>query len=1191
MAKHAGNFEFLAKHDPLFLQLARGAEAAFVPDPAVTAIKLRQLGEAFAKHAAAAAGVYAGPKTSQLEVLRALERGRIIEGNAQALFHLLRAEGNQATHEFVADHKTALDLLKAARQLAVWFHRTFGGARGFKPGPFVNPPDPDAARREAEQEVARLRAELQERDEKLKLKEALAEAEIEAREKAEAAAAAAEAERAEWESFAAATEAELSQRQAAFQAQVETQQAEVASGPSQPAAEQQIRQAAEKAEAALDLSEAETRLLIDAQLRQAGWAADTETLRYAAGARPQKGKNRAIAEWPTETGPVDYVLFAGLTPVGLVEAKKKHKNVAGVLEQTKRYATGFRFEVPQKLAYGARRYTSAEDHHSLAKDTDPSKMTGAFGWYAGDKAGKPTAYRVPFLYSTNGRPFHRQFETLSGIWFLDARRPTHHARPLMGWHAPSELEALLQKDEAEAEAKLVTEPFDYTHLRPYQIAAVRAVEEAIIAGQRSILLAMATGTGKTRTTIALAYRLLKSGRIRRVLFLVDRTALGEQATNAFNEMRLDQNKTFTEIFDIKELGDLLPEASTKLHLATVQSMVKRVLETKDPEQRINIDAYDLIIVDESHRGYNLDKSMTEGEMELRGLTDYVSMYRRVLDYFDAIKVGLTATPALHTTQIFGQPVYRYGYREAVVDGFLTDHEPPVRIVTQLAKAGIHFDQGDEVKVVKPGGITDLAKLDDELDFDVSTFNRKVVSLEFTRVVCETLAGFLDPTKPGKTLIFCVDDIHADRVVSALKKAMVEIWGEIEENAIIKLTGATDKYMQQIRRFKNEKDPRILATVDLLTTGIDVPEIVNLVFVRRVRSRILYEQMLGRATRKCDSIGKEVFRIYDAVDLYSALEDVTQMKPVVTQVNIGLDQLLRELDTDDAHLTEGTEPGRTHAHDVLDQIVTKLRRAVQRTERAVQQKSLPPEAEAAKEAIEALLGAELKTLPDGLRKLDPEAARAWMNDRPALPKLLLDLSAKLKGFGDGQLISDHPDALAEIESGYGDNQKPADYLEAFASFVKENQNKIAALEVVCTRPRDLTRAQLKELRLLLAEQSFTEPALRKAWSDLKNEDIAASIIGFIRQQAMGSPLQPYAQRVKKAKAKILGMHPWNPGQKSWLERIASQLEKEIIVDEQAFSRGMFKTKGGYKTIDKQLGGKLGEVLDAFGDAVWDDGEAA
>src|SRR5690554_6766661 len=151
----------------------------------------------------------------------------------------------------------------------------------------------------------------------------------------------------------------------------------------------------------------------------------------------------------------------------------------------------------------------------------------------------------------------------------------------------------------------------------------------------------------------------------------------------------------------------------------------------------------------------------------------------------------------------------------------------------------------------------------------------------------------------------------------LDEAFKELYnGEYNQAAVAKITGQSDKVEQLIRQYKNERYPNIAVTVDLLTTGIDVPAICNLVFLRRVKSRILYEQMLGRATRRCDEIGKEVFRIYDAVRIYETLEDFTQMKPVVANPQASFRQLVDELQ----HIEKEDQVKRQ-----IEQIIAKIQR--------------------------------------------------------------------------------------------------------------------------------------------------------------------------------------------------------------------------------------------------------------------------
>lgn len=316
--------------------------------------------------------------------------------------------------------------------------------------------------------------------------------------------------------------------------------------------------------------------------------------------------------------------------------------------------------------------------------------------------------------------------------------------------------------------------------------------------------------------------------------------------------------------------------------------------------------------------------MGEDELLYRDQVDYQSKYRAVIEYFDAVKIALTATPALQTTEIFGQPVFKYTYREAVIEGYLVDHDAPHELKTKLSSEGIHYRPGDTVTVYDPvtGEITNSELLDDELDFDIDSFNRQVITEPFNRTVLTEIARDIDPEAPkeqGKTLIYAVDDQHADMIVSILK----EIYSEtgVDNDAIMKITGSVGggnrkKVQEAIKRFKNEDYPSIAVTVDLLTTGIDVPEITALVFMRRVKSRILFEQMLGRATRLCPEIHKTHFEIYDPVGVYDSLEPVNTMKPVVANPATSFEQLIDGLEALDSE---------EQVTNQINQIIAKLQR--------------------------------------------------------------------------------------------------------------------------------------------------------------------------------------------------------------------------------------------------------------------------
>jgi len=891
---------------------------------------------------------------------------------------------------------------------------------------------------------------------------------------------------------------------------------------------------AEAAAADIDIDEALTRTLIDAQLRARGWEVDTPTLRFSTGTRPAKGRNLAIAEWPTRSGPADYALFIGTRCIGVVEAKRRNKNVSSHIDQAQRYARGFHFE-------------------------GGGEPFGGPWTESGDKR-----FVIPFVFSSNGRPYLKQIETESGIWFRDVRKPTNHRRALAGWPTPDGLKGMLEIDADTAHADLKARPFDFGFpLRPYQKRAIETVEAALAKGQRNMLLAMATGTGKTKLSIAMLYRLLAAKRFRRVSFVVDRNALGTQAAGEFATTRIVSAKTFADIFGLKGLDTAMPESETKVHICTVQGLVKRVLYADDPAQVPPVDQYDLMVVDECHRGYLLDREMSDAELSFRSQDDYISKYRRVLEHFDAVKIGLTATPALHTVSIFGKPIFKYSYREAVIDGYLIDHEPPVQITTALSKAGIKFNKGEEVEFIDPRtGTIDLAATPDEIRFEVDEFNKSVVTEPFNKAVAEELARQIDPNLPGKTLVFAVNDGHADIVVAQMKKAFSAAYGEIEDAAIRKITGSVDRPGDLIRSFRNDALPKIAVTVDLLTTGIDVPSIEHLVFIRRVNSRILYEQMLGRATRTCPEIGKETFRIFDAVDLYPHLKDLTEMKPVVVDTDISLEQLFEEF----ARLEDAV-----HRDTVRDQILVKMRRCLKRLN----------------DQARALYRAEAGETPEATLKRfaeqPPAAVAAWMKQKPNIGRVL-DWDPE----GTAPIlipISHHPDQVVAVTSGYGAGQKPEDFLDSFTLFVRNNINKIAALNIVVQRPRDLTRAELKVLRLELDALGYSDASLRRAWSDTKNEDIAASIVGFVRQAALGDVLTPFDIRVRSAMRRILANRQWTEVQRKWLKRIEEQILRELVVDRAAVDQEPFSKDGGFQRLNKVFDGQLEAVLGDINEELW------
>ncbi len=898
------------------------------------------------------------------------------------------------------------------------------------------------------------------------------------------------------------------------------------------------------------VSEAETRYLIDEQLRKVGWEADSETLRHSLGTRPQAGRNLAIAEWPTDAsvgsrGFADYALFAGTRLVGIIEAKAVHKDIPTVLDhQCKDYARHIRKE---HLA------------HTI---------------------GEWRGFRVPFLFAANGRPYIRQYEEKSGIWFQDVRTASNAPQALHGWMSPTGLEELLERDIARGNRHLEAMSTDFLtdknglNLREYQLRAVEAAERAVKSGAQTVLLAMATGTGKTRTVLGMMYRFLKSGRFRRILFLVDRNALGTQALDVFTDVKLEELHPLDEIYAINGLTDKGIDRETRVHVATVQGMVKRILYSEGSESMPSVTDYDLIIVDEAHRGYILDREMTDDEQLYRDQRDYQSKYREVVDYFQAVKIALTATPALQTTQIFGPPVFSYSYREAVIDGFLVDHDAPHQLSTLLSEQGIHYKPGDTVALYDPvtGEVTNSEQLEDELDFDVDNFNKTVINENFNREILREIARDIDPedASSGKTLIYAVNDHHADMIARILKEICAEEL--VDTDAVMKITGSIGNRKNiddAIRRFKNESLPSIVVTVDLLTTGIDVPEITRLVFLRRVKSRILFEQMLGRATRLCPEIEKNHFEVYDAVGLYTVLEPLTTMKPVVSNPAATFSQLLDGLEAME-------EPAQIL--NQINQIIAKL----QRRKRSM--------AEELRQHFADMAGGSPDAFIERVQDLSPREAKKLLLSKRDLFELI---QSEGRGGRRAIVLSDTPDALTGHTRGYGkENLRPGDYLESFARFVREQRNEIAALNIICTRPADLSRASLKSLRLALGREGFTVRQLNSALSQMSNQDIAADIISLIRRYGINAELLGHEERIRRAVARLKQAHSFSKAEEKWIDRMEKYLLNESVLSVHTFDESViFRDKGGFAALNKLFNNQLESIVTELNTYLYDDGGLA
>ena len=1066
-------FSFLQVKYPELFTISELSEKLYHVDPSSSLAKCRLFSEKMAIliWQFEDLGFFDG---NQVERINQLFYKNYIPDVVKDLFHTVRKSGNKASHDGTGTSSEALFVLKKCLQLAKWFFETYENDF-LEIGEYVLPEN------DQKNTIDALNLELER-----------------------------------------------------LSTEVVNYQTKIASFNASPEIISKRKEKAIKNANNISLDEADTRkTFIDKQLIEAGWECDSTSINYKTNkSLPEKGKNKAIAEFPCGSKWADYALFIGTTLYGIVEAKKFATDISTDLHQSKAYA-----------------------EHILPNDE--FQILGTW-----------KNYKVPFLFSTNGRNYLEQIKTKSGIWFLDIRKESNRAEALRGWFSPEGLLDLYERNIETANIRLIDSDYNYLEkasglgLRYYQIDAIKAVESKIInqPQDKRALLVMATGTGKTRTVIGLAYRFIKANRFKRILFLTDRRLLAIQALGNFKDNKIEDLNTFANVYKMEELKTAFPDDITRLHFATVQSMVKRLFYSDNDV--LPIDTYDCIIIDEAHRGYNLDKEIDESDLFFKDENDYVGQYKRVIEYFNAYIIGLTATPALHTTQIFGNPVHNYSYREAVIDGFLTDHEPPYLLKTKLSEEGILWEKGEKPKVyvAETNTIEELAELEDELHIEIEQFNKMVITEPFNRAVIKQLVQELDPDGDEKTLIFAVRDTHADLIVQLLYEEFAAIGLDVPEGVIEKITGNVYDVEGLTKRFKNEKFPNIVVTVDLLTTGIDVPQIANLVFLRRVRSRILFEQMIGRATRLCPEIDKQCFRIYDAVRVYEALEGYTQMQ-TVSNPTISFTKLVEELDFIDT-------PER--AKRQLEQIIAKLQRKKKTiNEGQLDQFMYLAKGDSPEEFIELL-----KSIDENeVKKVIFNYSSLWqfLDEKIYQPKL--------------QLVSEHHDEIIGVERGYGKANKPEDYIDGFKTFIQENRNKILALNIICTKPSELDRKSLKELKLLLDQEGYNTMTLHTAWKNAKNEDIAADIISFIRTLALDTDLVSHEQRIENAINKIKMLKPWNKIQLKWLNKFHDQLLAETVLTKEDLDKEPFSNGGGFVKINKIFDNELENILVILNDNLY------
>ena len=828
----------------------------------------------------------------------------------------------------------------------------------------------------------------------------------------------------------------------------------------------------------------------------------------------------AVEEYPTANGPADYALFVNGRLLGIIEAKNVKVGPQNVLEQAKRYAKG-----------------------------------------AFNSVGSWNGHNVPFLYATNG-------ET---IWFVDVRHPNNLARKISAFHTPEALAEFFDADVTGRYAHLQQEAPAIKGLRPYQQEAVEAIESAIAARKRAMLLAMATGTGKTFTTVSLIYRLLKAKAARRILFLVDRRALAAQAVRELSAFTTPSGSKFNNEYEVysqrfrrEDLeGDqpfdnkVLPNeyltapkpAHTFVYVCTIQRMTINLFgwenafaqPESDPDFEaetealdIPIHAFDAIIADECHRGY------TARETAVR---------RKTVDYFDAVKIGLTATPAAHTLALFREVVYRYTTEQAIQDGYLVDYEA-VKIASDIRMKGIFLKPGESVGIVDTEtGNEAYDELEDEREFPTREIEQKVTAPESNRQIIREIAAYAyqhqkETGRFPKTLIFAANDLphtsHCDQLVRICKEEF-----ELGDESVKKITGSpsVDRPLQKIREFRNRPDPKIVVTVDMLTTGVDIPPLEFLVFLRPVKSRILWVQMLGRGTRRCPEIHKEKFVIFDCFDgtLIQYFQNTTDFRIEPPQKEaVPISQVIENIyqNVDRAYYTR-----------VLVRRLRRIERSMSGQARE-QFAAFIPDGDMARFA---------DALPERLKNAFTETMKILRNAE--FQDLLVNYPRAKRSFLVAYEAEDTVSSETVFLAG-GNYQKPEDYLDAFARFVTENQEQIEAIRILLERPAQWRTDALDELRKKLHQNRFDEEALRRAHQLVYNKALA-DIISMVKHSAdEQQPLLTAEERVDQAMARVTAGKSFTPEQQQWLNLIREHMIANLAIELNHFDYApIFERKGG------------------------------
>lgn len=896
--------------------------------------------------------------------------------------------------------------------------------------------------------------------------------------------------------------------------------------------------------------EQKAREIIDRKLEESGWIVqDVKQL------NPAVSLGVAVREFPTSTGPVDYALFIEGKPVGVVEAKKGDagENITTAEIQSARYA------------------------HST------------FKWVNYE-------YQIRFAYEATDELTR----------FTDYNDINYRSRNVFSFHQPQTLQKLLAASDTTRNHMKHFPPLDTEGFRKCQIAAIKKLDHSLAENRPKALIQMATGAGKTFTAITAAYRMLKYGKMNRILFLVDTKSLGEQAEREFMAyIPNDDPRSFSQIYGVRRLKSPYIPNDVQICISTIQRMYSilrgeeldekleeemesaehRESEAEKPPKEVVYNKkyppefFDCIIVDECHRSiYNI--------------------WKQVLEYFDAFLIGLTATPDKRTFAFFDQNVVsEYTREQAIVDG-VNVGEDIFLIETNVTRNGAHLMRQLVEYRNRLSRARRWAQMDEDIDYNPSQLDRDIVNLSQIRTVIRTfkenLHTMLFPHRKEvpKTLIFAKTDSHADDIIQIVRSEF-----GMGNEFCQKVTYAADDPESVLSSFRNDYYPRIAVTVDMIATGTDVKPIECLIFMRDVRSKNYFEQMKGRGTRTLGvddlqkvtpsaSGNKDHFVIVDAVGVTKSKKTETrtlERKPGVSMKELMLSVALGAKD-----------------ENTLTSLANRLIRLNAQMNQTERKKFEEKAGVSAGKLAEKLLDAfdedvildkarQIYQTDEPTQKQLQDVSQEMVNEA-AKPFYLPEVREYIENVRRShEQLMDNVNLDEVIFAGYDSQQEEnaQRVIQTFHDFIEENKDEIIALRIIYNetyKNRPIAIRGLKELYEKITAKGITVQRLWDCYAIKKPDKVKrgtlaqlTDLISLIRfEMGYADNLQPFADRVNYnfmqwTLRRNAGAVHFTEEQMEWLRLVKDHIAASLSIEKDDLDLSPFDHKGG-----------LGRFYEVFGD---------